>query len=142
MQKLITLCSLFAVVAVVCSVEQVKEPVKILRQESVKNEDGSYTYLLETDDGYFKEESGVVINPGSEDPKVRVSGNYHYVDAATGEVVSVEYTADENGFYPSGSHIAKEITDAALKSKDNPREPQPQYQQFKQPAQLPKRKQF
>ncbi|XP_055919180.1 larval cuticle protein 65Ag1-like [Eupeodes corollae] len=141
MQKLVALCTLLAVAAVVSSVEIAREPVKILRQESTKAEDGSYTYLLETDDGYFKEETGTVINPGSEDPKVRVSGSYHYIDAATGETVSVEYTADENGFYPSGSHISKEISEAALKSKDTPRDAQ-QYQQYKPQAQLPKRKLF
>jgi hypothetical protein len=56
--------------------------------------DGNYNFNF-ADDGMEREESG---HPGA------VEGGYSYT-SPEGELVSVEYVADEFGFHPVGSHI-------------------------------------
>ncbi|KAL1390223.1 hypothetical protein pipiens_003196 [Culex pipiens pipiens] len=76
----------------------------IIHQEQEQNPDGSYRYSYETSNGIKVKEERVVENAGTDQEKMVVKGEYSYV-GPDGEVYTVEYTADENGFQPSGSHI-------------------------------------
>lgn len=78
---------------------------RILRSESVLNLDGSYQYLYETDNGLnVKEEGQPKQIDGSDDLAMQVQGGYQYT-APDGEVISMSYIANENGFQPTGDHI-------------------------------------
>merc|ERR1712025_1133060 len=57
--------------------------------------DGNYDFNFSNDDGSTREEFG--------EPAF-VQGSYSFV-APNGEVVSMQYTADENGYHASGSHM-------------------------------------
>lgn len=55
--------------------------------------------------GIYQEEQGIVKyadNPGYETQLAQ--GQYQYV-SPEGEVIQLQYTADENGFRPTGKHI-------------------------------------
>lgn len=56
-------------------------------------------------------------NAGSENEIQSVSGSYSYTDT-NGEKITITYTADENGFVPSGAHLptAPPIPPEILKS--------------------------
>jgi len=58
-------------------------------------EDGSYNFNFSNDDGTSRQESGA---PSS------VSGSYSFI-TPEGELVDMQYTADEFGFHASGSHM-------------------------------------
>merc|ERR1712106_134399 len=57
--------------------------------------EGNYDFNFSNDDGSTREEFG--------EPAF-VQGSYSFV-APNGEVVSMQYTADENGYHASGSHM-------------------------------------
>ncbi|VEN35644.1 unnamed protein product [Callosobruchus maculatus] len=68
-----------------------------VRAESQANGgDGVYSYSFETSNGISAQESGT----GS----VGAQGGYSYT-SPEGEVISVRYTADADGFHPEGTHI-------------------------------------
>lgn len=59
-------------------------------------EDGSYQYQFDTTNGIAAQESGVGGH--------YASGSSAYY-APDGQLISLSYTADENGFHPSGEHL-------------------------------------
>ncbi|XP_075981268.1 uncharacterized protein LOC142979921 [Anticarsia gemmatalis] len=69
----------------------------ILRQDN-SNDGETYSYAYETENGIYAEESGVATNG------VQAQGGYSYT-GDDGQVYSVKYTADENGFVPQGDHL-------------------------------------
>ncbi|XP_067648307.1 pupal cuticle protein Edg-78E-like [Eurosta solidaginis] len=77
--------------------------------KSETKEDGSYHYEYETSNGIAAGESGV---GGS-----YASGSAAYY-APDGQLIQLSYTADENGFHPTGEHLptAPPIPQAILKS--------------------------
>lgn len=76
---------------------------QILRSENVLNLDGSYQYLYETDNGLnVKEEGQPKEIDGSNDVAMQVQGGYQYT-APDGEIISMSYIANENGFQPTVS---------------------------------------
>ncbi|OXA56361.1 larval cuticle protein 65Ag1 [Folsomia candida] len=87
---------------------QKPEDVTIVRSESENNGDGTYKFLWETSDGSKHEESGYLKpNPDSqaEYKDIQVSqGSYQYY-APEGDLIQVQYVADENGFQPTGEHL-------------------------------------
>ena len=51
-------------------------------------------------------EEGYLNNAGSENPEQVAIGSYSYT-APDGQLISVTYKADSNGFVPEGDHIPK-----------------------------------
>lgn len=75
-----------------------KPHVSILKQINQLNDDGSYTYGFEADDGSFRVEN--------RDIHGNVKGKYGFVDEF-GQVKVVEYVAGSgSGFNPQGDNIA------------------------------------
>nr|XP_021191400.2 pupal cuticle protein 20 [Helicoverpa armigera] len=91
--------------------------IPILRYENVNNGDGTYRYNYETGNGISAHESGAPRAPGPEGLAVTAEGGFSY-RAPDGQQVSLTYTADENGFHPTGSHIPTPppIPEAILRS--------------------------
>ncbi|XP_063540267.1 pupal cuticle protein 36a-like [Cydia strobilella] len=69
----------------------------ILRQDS-QNDGETYSYAYETENGIYAEESGVATNG------VEAQGSYSYT-GDDGQVYTISYTADQNGFVPVGDHL-------------------------------------
>ncbi|XP_038211446.1 uncharacterized protein LOC119831949 [Zerene cesonia] len=60
--------------------------------------DGGFSYSFDTSNGIHADESGTA------DAGVRAEGSYSYI-GDDGILYKIEYTADENGFRPRGSHL-------------------------------------
>lgn len=87
--------------------------VPILRLDNNPNAgDGSYSYAYETADGIAAQEEGSLRGKAQ-----LAHGSYSYT-SPEGEQISIQYTADENGFQPQGSHLPTPppIPEAILKS--------------------------
>lgn len=63
-----------------------------------------YFYSYETSDGVSRQESAVLKNQGSENEALSVRGTVSWT-ADDGQVYTLNYVADENGFQPSGTHL-------------------------------------
>ncbi|KAL0841401.1 hypothetical protein ABMA28_015094 [Loxostege sticticalis] len=87
------------------------------RFENVNNGDGTYRFSYDTPTGISAHESGAPRAPGPEGPAVTAEGGFSY-RAPDGQQISLTYTADENGFHPTGSHIPTPppIPEAILRS--------------------------
>lgn len=59
-----------------------------------------YYYSYETSNGLSREETGEVVNVGTENEHIVVRGSYSYIDA-DGNMQEISYTADENGYQES-----------------------------------------
>ncbi|XP_068143990.1 cuticle protein CP14.6 [Drosophila tropicalis] len=93
-------------------------PASIIKQENVNNADGTFNSSYETSNGIRVENIGTlkkITIPRSEDANGQVieeheavilvqTGSYSYNDP-DGNVISVQYVADENGFQPQGDHL-------------------------------------
>ncbi|CAF4877311.1 unnamed protein product [Pieris macdunnoughi] len=82
----------------------------ILRSVSDANENG-YHFAYDTENGIQAEETGVENNG------IQAQGGYSYT-GDDGQVYSIRYTADENGFQAQGAHIptAPPIPEAIAKA--------------------------
>nr|XP_032510834.1 uncharacterized protein LOC116765490 [Danaus plexippus plexippus] len=81
------------------------EPIPIVRQEQIINPDGSYKWNYETGNGISAEESGYIKNLGIPEQETQsVQGQYKYT-APDGQIIELQYVADENGFQPQGAHL-------------------------------------
>ncbi|CAH0397815.1 unnamed protein product [Chilo suppressalis] len=85
--------------------------------ENVNNGDGTYRFSYDTPTGISAHESGSPRASGPEGPAVTAEGGFSY-RAPDGQQISLSYTADENGFHPTGSHIPTPppIPEAILRS--------------------------
>lgn len=79
-------------------------PIAILSFENENNGDGTYRFSYETENGIKAQEQGEIKNKGSENEIASVSGSYSYT-APDGQVITITYIADENGFQPQGDHL-------------------------------------
>ncbi|XP_016991851.1 uncharacterized protein LOC108053650 [Drosophila rhopaloa] len=112
--------SLAASIGQVDSTTEKREIVPVLKFETEKQPDGSFHFSYEGGDQSIRSEKGVVVDAGTEDEALEVSGMYSYVDA-DGNTVVVHYTAGKNGFVPVGTIIPKEITELARAAADLPK---------------------
>ncbi|XP_073848290.1 cuticular protein 49Ag [Musca autumnalis] len=93
-------------------------PATIIKQVDVNNPDGSFNSSYETSNGikvenigYMKKilvprqetEDGQIIEEHEEMILVQ-SGSYSYMDPE-GNIITLRYVADENGFQPQGDHL-------------------------------------
>ncbi|XP_013186231.2 uncharacterized protein LOC106131620 [Amyelois transitella] len=78
----------------------------IVRYESSVNPDGAFSYAVETDNGIAAQAQGTPRDFGGNPPVVPVviQGSYSFL-TPEGEQVAISYTADENGYQPSGSAL-------------------------------------
>ncbi|XP_044750883.1 endocuticle structural glycoprotein SgAbd-3-like [Coccinella septempunctata] len=88
----------------------------IINKTEQVNEDGSFSYSFETSDGIRVQQNGFLKksdnipassadNQEAQNESIQVlTGGYSYV-APNGETIQIQYTADENGYQPQGSHI-------------------------------------
>ncbi|CAH0556914.1 unnamed protein product [Brassicogethes aeneus] len=70
--------------------------IAILRNDQDIRPDGSYSYAYETANGIAAQEQGV----GGRS----VQGGFSWT-SPEGQLVQIQYVADENGYHPTGSHI-------------------------------------
>ncbi|KNC29322.1 hypothetical protein FF38_02446 [Lucilia cuprina] len=97
-------------------------PATIIKQIDVNNPDGSFNSSYETSNGikvenvgYMKKilvprtetEDGQVIEEHEELILVQ-TGSYSYLDPE-GNVITLKYVADENGFQPEGDHLPQPV---------------------------------
>ncbi|KAH8371649.1 hypothetical protein KR093_008370, partial [Drosophila rubida] len=78
--------------------------IPILSFVNENDGDGNYHFSYETGNGIKAQEEGTVKNKGSENEIPSVMGSYTYTNPE-GELVEISYTADENGFVPSGAAL-------------------------------------
>ncbi|XP_050072504.1 endocuticle structural glycoprotein SgAbd-8-like [Anopheles maculipalpis] len=102
---IICVCVLLALGDVECAPQgPTTEPIPIIRQEQEVNPDGSYSWNYETGNGIVAEEQGFLKNAGTEQEAQVAQGEYSYT-APDGQLIRVQYIADENGFQPLGDHL-------------------------------------
>ncbi|EDV96270.1 pupal cuticle protein Edg-78E [Drosophila grimshawi] len=104
----LTLC-LFAVLLACVQADNIDKNAQIVSEKNdPADADGNYQYSFETSNGIQAQEAG---NPNG------VSGTVAWV-SPEGEQISLQYTADENGYHPVGSHlpVPPPIPDAILRS--------------------------
>lgn len=94
---------LFLCVAVATALPQ--DVAELLRSASTQNEDGSFQYSFETSDPIAVEASGENKQIG-EEAGVVMQGSYSFT-TPEGQVVTITWKADENGFQPEGDAIPK-----------------------------------
>ena len=61
---------------------------------------------VETSDGKTHQEEGQLKDIGTENEALVVRGSYSYT-GDDGQVYTVNYVADENGFQPEGDHLPR-----------------------------------
>ncbi|XP_071052559.1 flexible cuticle protein 12-like [Onthophagus taurus] len=62
-----------------------------------------YKFGFETSNGIQHDEEGQLQNAGSENELMQARGSFKYTDPSSGKVITVTYTADENGYRPQVS---------------------------------------
>lgn len=82
-----------------------QQQVAILKHAQDISPEGSYSYAYETENGIAASEQGSPQPVGPKgDPAVIAQGQFQYT-APDGTPISIQYTADENGFHPQGAHL-------------------------------------
>ncbi|CAB3243575.1 unnamed protein product [Arctia plantaginis] len=108
MKLILVVTCAFLAVAVAAPPES--EPAKILRADFDQKPDGSYHIDVETEDGYKREEEGKLVEVNNEEGKpvkvLVVRGSYSYNDP-DGNIQSIAYSADQNGFQADGPSVPK-----------------------------------
>ncbi|KAE8574032.1 endocuticle structural glycoprotein ABD-5-like [Halyomorpha halys] len=76
----------------------------ILSSESENNYDGTYKYSYQTSNGISVKEEGFLKNPGTEGEAQTARGSYSYT-APDGQVITVNWYADETGFHAERTNV-------------------------------------
>ncbi|KAI4459214.1 cuticle protein [Holotrichia oblita] len=97
--------------------QKYQRPIQITRYNNDNNGDGTYQFVYETENKISQQETGELKNAGTNQESSVIHGSYSYV-APNGQVLTVNYIADENGFRPSGAHLPTPppIPEAILRS--------------------------
>jgi Insect cuticle protein len=100
MIKIIVLVALIGI-ALSAPVDQ----VPLLQENFTRDDHGQYSYNFLTGDGVARTEQGSLVPNAEGTANVLVQrGGYRYL-LPSGELVEVNYIADENGFRVTGSHL-------------------------------------
>ncbi|XP_069996627.1 cuticle protein AMP1A-like [Penaeus vannamei] len=94
--KIIVLACLAAVAVAAPQLEE--RVVELLRDDRVANEDGTFSYTLEADNGIKTAVSGSIGAEG----QINQEGSYTFI-LADGTQAVVTFVANENGFQPQSS---------------------------------------
>ncbi|XP_046734180.1 flexible cuticle protein 12-like [Diprion similis] len=96
-----------ALVAVAMSASIDADRLATIQAEDPQDNTGfsDYKYGYQLSNGATRQESGQLVNPGSEDEHYNVVGSYSWVDPVTNVQYAVRYTADKDGFHPEGDHL-------------------------------------
>lgn len=82
-----------------------KEQVALLQENFLRDDHGQYSYNFLTGDGVARTEQGSLVPNAEGTANVLVQrGGYRYY-LPNGELVEVNYVADEKGFQVTGSHL-------------------------------------
>ncbi|XP_034239248.1 pupal cuticle protein 20-like [Thrips palmi] len=96
--------ALLALVAVAAAQPQfAAAPVPIINHELVRDDFNQYALRYQTGDGASFADHGKLV-PGPEGHVLVRSGSHAY-RAPDGRVITLSYTADENGYHPTGDHL-------------------------------------
>ncbi|CAK9805355.1 Endocuticle structural protein SgAbd-6 [Anthophora plagiata] len=108
MLNLFQIIAFAALVTVALAAPQSVPPQAVLVKQVPLNNVGlgGYNYGYELSDGQAKQETGELVEGGTEGPFLKVRGSFSFVDPVTNVGYSVNYIADENGFQPQGEHIS------------------------------------
>ncbi|KAJ8669022.1 hypothetical protein QAD02_000281 [Eretmocerus hayati] len=82
-------------------------PIPILQWNKEQEHDGTYRASYETGNNIIAEESGYIkqVGQGDEQSDALVQqGSYSYT-SPEGKIITIQYTADETGFHPTGEHL-------------------------------------
>lgn len=82
-----------------------KEQVPILQENTLRDDHGQYSYNFLTGDGVARTEQGS-LKPnaeGTQNVLVQQGGYRYYLP--NGELVELNYIADEHGFRATGTHV-------------------------------------
>ncbi|KAM3956659.1 flexible cuticle protein 12-like [Aphomia sociella] len=97
--------ALFVAAAVAAPAGGPDSTAQILRYDSDNIGVDGYKYSVETSNGISQQEEGQLSNVGPENvPAIVVRGQFSY-PGPDGQVYTVTYVADENGFQPQGAHL-------------------------------------
>ncbi|XP_063230452.1 endocuticle structural glycoprotein SgAbd-1-like [Bacillus rossius redtenbacheri] len=80
------------------------EPVPIISQSNIVNEDGSFQNSYESADGTRVDSQGALKSLGPQEDGQVIQGSYSFV-GTDGAVYQLTYTADENGFQPQANYL-------------------------------------
>lgn len=85
--------------------------IPIIRFDKEQGNDGSYKAAWETGNNIIAQEEGYLksLGPNPDEPTEELNaqvqqGSYSYT-SPEGQLISVQYTADEFGFHPTGDHL-------------------------------------
>merc|ERR1712183_686455 len=92
--KIMKLILLACLSAVAIAAPQIQNPIAIIRDDRTANDDGSFNYAFEAENGIVAQASAV---PGS-NGQSNIKGFYSFPLADGSGFAEVKYIADENGF--------------------------------------------
>ncbi|XP_065082654.1 larval cuticle protein 65Ag1-like [Ochlerotatus camptorhynchus] len=92
-----------ALIALALAAPVDEKDAQVLKYDSDVSADG-YSFQYDTSNGIQAQEKAELKNFGDDVVALVVRGSYSYT-AADGQVYTVNYVADENGFQPEGAHL-------------------------------------
>ncbi|XP_055628616.1 cuticle protein CP14.6-like [Toxorhynchites rutilus septentrionalis] len=95
-----------AVLALALAAPVDEKDAQVLKFVNDASADGGYAYQIETSNGIQAQETGEVKSFPEDVVAVVVKGSYSYT-GPDGEVYTVNYIADENGFQPEAAHLPR-----------------------------------
>ncbi|KAJ6633070.1 Flexible cuticle protein 12 [Pseudolycoriella hygida] len=101
MKSIVVLAVLIALAA---SIPIDPQDIEVLRYDNDNVGVDGYKFSYEQSDGVSRSEEGVLKNVGTEQEGIEVRGTITWT-APDGEVYTLNFVADENGYHPEGKHL-------------------------------------